>query len=126
MYFNVNFNLFFKLIKVHLLVSALYIYQNARCNDKKEFFGLFYILYSTVFAALLFLYYFPHISTLNYICTHTNTLVIDLVRTFGVFFFNAWFSVMCAMSGTQLLHKTWFYLNVVPLSVSNHLPVNTT
>ena len=33
-YFNVNFNVFFKLIKVHLLVSELYIYQNARCNDK--------------------------------------------------------------------------------------------
>jgi len=25
MYFNVNFNVFFKLIKVHLLVSELYI-----------------------------------------------------------------------------------------------------
>ena len=35
-YFNVNFNVFFKLIKVHLLVSELYIYQNARCNDKKN------------------------------------------------------------------------------------------
>ena len=27
MYFKVNFNVFFKLIKVHLLVSGLYIYQ---------------------------------------------------------------------------------------------------
>ena len=36
MYFNVNFYVFFKLIKVHLLVSELYIYQNARCNDKKK------------------------------------------------------------------------------------------
>ena len=36
MYFNVNFNVFFELIKVHLLVSELYIYQNARCNDKKK------------------------------------------------------------------------------------------
>ena len=26
MYFNVNFNVFFKLIKVHLLMSELYIY----------------------------------------------------------------------------------------------------
>ena len=34
MYFNVNFNVFFKLIKVHLLVSELYIYQNARSNNK--------------------------------------------------------------------------------------------
>ena len=34
MYFHVNVNVFFKLIKVHLLVSELYIYQNARCNDK--------------------------------------------------------------------------------------------
>jgi len=33
-YFNVNFNVFFKLIKVHLLASELYIYQTARCNDK--------------------------------------------------------------------------------------------
>jgi len=36
MYFNVNFNLFFKLIKVRLLVSELYIYQNAWCKDKKK------------------------------------------------------------------------------------------
>jgi len=35
-YYNVNFNAFFKLIKVHLLVSELYIYQNARCNNKKK------------------------------------------------------------------------------------------
>jgi len=33
-YFNVNFNVFFKLVKVNLLVSELYIYQNARCDDK--------------------------------------------------------------------------------------------
>jgi hypothetical protein len=26
----------FLLIKVHLLVSELYMYQNARCNDKKK------------------------------------------------------------------------------------------
>ena len=36
MYFNVNFNVFFKSIKVHLLVSELYIHQIARCNDKKK------------------------------------------------------------------------------------------
>ena len=38
MYFNVNFNVFFRLIKVQFLVSELniYIYQNARCNDKKK------------------------------------------------------------------------------------------
>jgi hypothetical protein len=35
-YFNINFNVFFKLIKVYLLVSELYIYQNARCNDKNK------------------------------------------------------------------------------------------
>jgi len=35
MYFNVNFNVFFTLIKVHFLVSELYMYQNARYNDKK-------------------------------------------------------------------------------------------
>ena len=35
MYFNVNFNVFFKLIKVHLLVSELYIYQNGSFNHKK-------------------------------------------------------------------------------------------
>ena len=33
MYFNINFNVFFKLLKVHLLVIELYIYQNAWCND---------------------------------------------------------------------------------------------
>ena len=26
----------FKLIKVHFLVSELYMYQNARCNGKKK------------------------------------------------------------------------------------------
>ena len=36
MYFNVNFNVSFKLIKVHLLVSKLNIYQNARCKIKKK------------------------------------------------------------------------------------------
>ena len=34
MFFNVNFNVFLKLIKVHLLMSELYIYKNAQCNDK--------------------------------------------------------------------------------------------
>jgi len=37
-YFNVNFNVLFKLIKVHLLVRKLYIYQNARCNNKKNIY----------------------------------------------------------------------------------------
>jgi hypothetical protein len=35
-YFSVNFNVFFKLKKVHMLISELYIHQNARCNDKKS------------------------------------------------------------------------------------------
>ena len=35
MYFNVNFNVFFKLIKVHFLVRKRYVYQNARWNKKK-------------------------------------------------------------------------------------------
>ena len=43
MCFNVNFNVFFKLIKVHLLVSELYIYQNAQCNDKKKTPKIFHI-----------------------------------------------------------------------------------
>ena len=33
--------MFFKLIKVYLLVSKLYIYQNARCNNKKRVPGIF-------------------------------------------------------------------------------------
>ena len=37
MYFNVKSNVLFKLIKVYLLVSELYMYQNARCNDKKKY-----------------------------------------------------------------------------------------
>ena len=40
MYFNVNFNVFFKLIKVRFSVSEPYIYQNARCNDKKIIFSI--------------------------------------------------------------------------------------
>ena len=40
MYFNVNCNVFFLNKKVHLLVSEFFIYQNARCNNKKkEFFS---------------------------------------------------------------------------------------
>ena len=36
-YRNVNFNVFFKLIKVHFWwVNSTYVYQNARCNDKSE------------------------------------------------------------------------------------------
>jgi len=35
-YFNANFNAFFKFKKVHLLVNELYIYQNAWCNDKNS------------------------------------------------------------------------------------------
>jgi len=35
-YFSVNFNLSFKLIKVLLLVSELYIYQNSRCSNKNS------------------------------------------------------------------------------------------
>ena len=46
MYFNVNFNVFFKLAKVHLLVSELYIYQNVRCNDKKKR----YVVYKNILA----------------------------------------------------------------------------
>ena len=56
MYFNVNINLFFKLLKVHLLVSELYIYQNARCNDKKKRVAIliFYkILWSMVICLFL-------------------------------------------------------------------------
>jgi len=34
--FKVNFYVFFKLIKVHFLVSELYIRQNALCNDKNR------------------------------------------------------------------------------------------
>ena len=39
MYFNVNIHAFFKLIKVHFLVSECYIYQNARYNDKNPVNG---------------------------------------------------------------------------------------
>jgi len=35
-YFNVNFNVFFRLKKVHLLVSEIYIYQNAGATIKKK------------------------------------------------------------------------------------------
>jgi len=40
-YFNINFNVFFKLIKVLLLVSEIYMHQNGRCNDKKIHGGTF-------------------------------------------------------------------------------------
>ena len=36
--------MFFKLIKVHLSVSELYIYQTARCNDEKNVLSKFIFL----------------------------------------------------------------------------------
>jgi len=54
-YFNVNFNAFFKLIKVHLLVSELYIYQYVRCNNKSVEmpFGAVYNIYVIISAKKL-------------------------------------------------------------------------
>ena len=43
MHFNVNFNVFFLKLKVHLLVSELYIYQNARCKKKKIRLNMLYL-----------------------------------------------------------------------------------
>jgi len=42
-YVNVNFNCFFKLIKVHFLVSELYINQNTRRNDKNNLYDLLFL-----------------------------------------------------------------------------------
>ena len=52
-YFNANFNVFFKLIKVHLLVSELYVYQNARCNNKKKYLPMFESIGLTIAAHIL-------------------------------------------------------------------------
>ena len=35
-YFNVNFYVFFKINKSAFVGDELYIYQNARCNDKNK------------------------------------------------------------------------------------------
>ena len=51
----VYFNVFFNLIKVHLLVSELNIYQSARCNDKKK-----------NLITILFNFYALPVSALNY------------------------------------------------------------
>jgi len=42
---------FFKLIRVHLLVCEFYIYQNARCNNKKVeiYFAQIYIYIFNLF-----------------------------------------------------------------------------
>ena len=53
-YFNVNFNVFFKLIKVHLLVSEIYIYQNGRCNDNPPLGMLHNIRYMHRTALLIY------------------------------------------------------------------------
>ena len=47
--FNVNFNVFFKLIKVYLLVSELYIYQTVRCKDKNSPYYLFLLKFPYTF-----------------------------------------------------------------------------
>ena len=45
MYFNVNFNVFFKLIKVHLLVSELYTYIRLHgANDNKTQKNIFVLI----------------------------------------------------------------------------------
>ena len=41
MYFNINFNEFFKLIKAHLLLTELYVYQNARSIYKNSLFHIY-------------------------------------------------------------------------------------
>ena len=81
MYFDVNFNVFFKLIKVHLLVNEIYIYQNARCNNK----NCTYVHFSPV--SLLHF---------NGLCTHTfqvlqNTQISNFIKTSprGAEIFNA-------------------------------------
>ena len=58
--------MFFKLIKVHLLVSELYMYQNARCNNKKNYKKLcFYYNYFLIFMTKLADFYtlklFPYV-----------------------------------------------------------------
>ena len=45
MYFNVNFNVLFKLIKVHLLVSELYI---GSCVEESKGRGGAYILHYVI------------------------------------------------------------------------------
>ena len=87
MYFNVNFNVLFKLIKVHLLMSELYIYQNVRCNDKKK--PYFCFLYPPLGS---FLYpenrggkFSPNISkTLFYQCTFCRVLETPLLNSYNV------------------------------------------
>ena len=41
MYFNVNFNVFLKFKKVHLLVSVLYVCNNAQCVLRSQIVTLF-------------------------------------------------------------------------------------
>ena len=44
MYFNVNFNVFYTLIKVHLLVSELYIDTIHVQFNKSQFVVLYYVM----------------------------------------------------------------------------------
>ena len=69
MYFNVNFNVFFKLINVHLLMSELYKHQNARCNNKNVFLysHCCYMFFSSTkwISPYLFIHMSPLMNTVN-------------------------------------------------------------
>ena len=93
MYFNVNFNVFFKLIKVHLLVSELYIHQNARCNDKNYF---------QLVAQLVLMV--KHVSALSY--SHPQ----------GATNFGEAYSVMHTLSSG----KIFIHVSVIPINVQHY------
>ena len=87
MYFNVNFYVFFKVIKVHLLVTELYIYQNARCNDKKIAVTVLCCYYAYDFNNIIFKIYLCsddtnllHKNPTNAV-KYINTAVFTLLRS---------------------------------------------
>ena len=78
MYFNVNFNMFFKLIKVHLLVSELYILYirmygatiRKKCN-KRFMYPLHYrALHWNLFLNVQILFNFRNEITFNNFTSH--------------------------------------------------------
>ena len=48
MYFNIHFNVFFKLKKVHLLVSELYEFGEFKLDQAGIYLNLIYSLYGSV------------------------------------------------------------------------------
>ena len=117
-YFNVNFNVFFKLIKVHLLVSELYMHY--KCLPLHEFasISVYLQLFTPVYTVFTCLSY-PHIHAwkLEWL-RYVNTTVMSTCDFTGV----TW------MTATQQWAKVTFSFSSAPYFIITfsltHFPIS--